>query len=673
MDGKNDEADSLRAVTLQNAQDAFSASQGLEDSFRKQTEWLQITLASIGDGVISTDAVGLVTFLNGVAERLTGWSNEKAIGKPLEDVFRIVNEHSRQPMENPAFRALREGTVVGMTNHALLVASDGTMRPIDDCAAPLRGDRDVAIGSVLVFRDISERKRAELELSRLTAESERLRRLYETILTNVPDLICVLDLQRRCTYANAAFLKMWGWNWEDVKGKGFHELGFPVWQAETYEREIEQVITNKRPVRGEVSLLTRVGTRSFDYIFFPVLSGKGEVQVVAGTMRDITDRMQYEEDLRTADRKKDDFIALLAHELRNPLAPLRNGLQVMRLAGDDASAIVRARTMMERQLGHMIRLIDDLLDISRISRNKLELRRSRVTLAEIVESAVETARPAIEAAEHDLTVTLPAQPLYLDADHTRLAQVFSNLLTNAAKYTENGGKIWLRAERKENEAVVSVQDTGIGIPCDALPNIFDMFSQVDRSVERRSGGLGIGLALVKALVEMHDGAVLATSEGRGSTFTVRLPCLAASQSAASPAETSNGMPTAFPPGRRILVVDDNEDSANSLAMMLRLVGNDVSVAYDGLDAVEVAEQFCPEVILMDVGMPRLNGLDATRRIRANSWGESMLIIALTGWGNDGDKMRSKEAGCDGHLVKPVCLEDLEVLLEQFTKSSRSNK
>jgi CheY-like chemotaxis protein/two-component sensor histidine kinase len=332
----------------------------------------------------------------------------------------------------------------------------------------------------------------------------------------------------------------------------------------------------------------------------------------------------------------------------------------MRLAGGDVDAVAQVRAMMDRQLTHMVRLVDDLLDVSRISRNKMELRRERVLLADAVNAAVETARPLIEAAGHDLQVALPPGPVFLDADLTRLAQVFSNLLTNSAKYTEPGGRIRLSAERRSGQVVVTVRDNGIGIPAEAVESIFDMFSQVDRSIERSTGGLGIGLALVKGLVEMHGGTVTARSPGagEGSTFTVRLP-LAAAKPAPRTAAPDNGQ---HGPARRVLVVDDNRDGANSLAMMLRLLGDEVRTAHDGVEAVEVAGRFRPEVILMDVGMPCLNGLDATRLIREQSWGKRITIIALTGWGQKGDREQSREAGCDGHLVKPVDLSELEKLL-----------
>jgi len=391
------------------------------------------------------------------------------------------------------------------------------------------------------------------------------------------------------------------------------------------------------------------------------LSSNGRM---SGVSLDITERKWAEEALRDADRKKDDFIALLAHELRNPLAPIRNGLQVMRLAGGDVDTVAQARAMMERQLTHMVRLVDDLLDVSRISRNKMELRKERVLLADAVNAAVETSRPVIEAAGHELHISLPSGPVFLDADPTRLAQVFSNLLTNSAKYTQSGGHIRLSAERRADEVIVTVRDNGIGIPAESLGNIFDMFSQVDRSIERSTGGLGIGLALVRGLVEMHGGTVAAESAGagHGSTFTVRLPLLQGKTRA-----RSENAPNSRHESRRILVVDDNRDGADSMAMMLSLMGDEVRTAHDGVEAVELAQQFRPQVILMDVGMPRLNGLDAARRIRAQEWGRDIAIIALTGWGQDGDKERSREAGCNGHLVKPVNLPDLENLLTAASK------
>jgi CheY-like chemotaxis protein len=324
--------------------------------------------------------------------------------------------------------------------------------------------------------------------------------------------------------------------------------------------------------------------------------------------------------------------------------------------------------MMVRQVGHMVRLIDDLLDISRINRSKMELRRSRV-LADVINSAVETARPLIDAAGHNLLISLPPEPVVLDADLTRLAQVFGNLLSNSSRYTERGGHIWLAAQRRDDVVSVTVRDTGIGTPAESLPRIFDMFSQVDRSIERSTGGLGIGLALVKWLVAMPGGTVTALSAGtkKGITFTVELPALA-SHSTPVNLENSDAMPIRAGHGRRILEVDDNEDAARSMARLLQLVGNEARTAHDGVEAVKTADEFRPEIILMDMGMPRLNDYEATRRIRERPWGRSVRIIAVTGWGQENDKVRSQEAGCDVHLVKPVRLPELDELPAGFTSA-----
>jgi signal transduction histidine kinase len=312
---------------------------------------------------------------------------------------------------------------------------------------------------------------------------------------------------------------------------------------------------------------------------------------------------QQAENLRQADRRKDEFLAVLAHELRNPLAPLRNGLQVMKLARNNAAAVEQARSMMERQLAQMVRLIDDLLDMSRFSQGKIELRKERVDLASIVQHAVETSRSLIEAGGHELTVHLPPGTIYVDADVIRLAQVFANLLNNAAKYTEQGGQITLTVERQDSQAIVSVRDTGVGIPAHMLPKVFEMFTQVDRSLERSQGGLGIGLSLVKGLVEMHGGSVEAHSAGHGmgSEFVVRLPVVL---SLAGPVRGEAGEEAAASARRRILVVDDNRDAAISLAMLLRLMGNEAQTAHDGLEALEAAANLKPDVILLDLACRR---------------------------------------------------------------------
>ncbi|HEX5715718.1 MAG TPA: PAS domain S-box protein [Thermoanaerobaculia bacterium] len=664
-----DEERRLRSVALQNANAILLARKRAERDLAAERERLRITLASIGDAVISTDAEGRVTYLNGVAEALTGWSQAEAAGQPLPDIFHIVHEHTRQPVENPALRTLKEGRVVGLANHSVLIARDGTERPIDDSAAPMLDESGTPVGAVLVFRDVSESRRAEEAQARLAA-----------IVESSDDAIISKTLDSIIRTWNAGAERIFGYTAEEAVGRSVTLIIPPDRLDE--EREILGRLTRGERIEHYETLRMAKDGRLLDISLTvsPIRDGEGRVIGASKVARDVTQRKQAEdalqaseqrlresvEALREADRRKDEFLALLAHELRNPLAPLRNGLQVMRLASGDAKAVAKLRDMMDRQLSHMVRLIDDLLDVSRFSRNKMELRRSRVLLADVLSSAVETARPVLEAAGHELTVSLPPEPVHLDADLTRLAQVFGNLLNNSAKYTERGGQIWLTATREGGEVQVAVRDNGIGIPASALPTIFDMFSQVDRSIERSTGGLGIGLALVKGLVETHGGSVEAASPGedKGSTFTVRLPVLE------ERAESAPGTPAEVEPGfngskRRILVVDDHRDSAASMALMLQLMGNEVHTAHDGVEAFESAERLRPQVVLMDVGMPRLNGYETTRRIREQPWGRDMIVIALTGWGQDVDRAKSKEAGCDGHLVKPVNLPDLEKILAEL--------
>lgn len=498
-------------------------------------------------------------------------------------------------------------------------------------------------------------------------DSEQRLRLYETILSNTPDLIYVFDLNHRFTYANEALLAMWGRPWSEAIGRNCLELGYPPEHAAMHDREIEQVILTRRPIRGVVPFTGTHGRRLYDYIFVPVFAEDGRVEAIAGTTRDVTDAKRVELELRDSDRRKDEFLALLAHELRNPLAPLRNGLELLRSADNDPDTLHQLQAMMDRQFSHLVRLIDDLLDAARIRQNKLALQRSRVSLDEVIASALEAVQPISAARGHELTVSLPETPVFIDGDLMRLAQIFSNLLTNSVKYTEPGGTIWLTARLCGAEVEVSVRDTGIGIDPQAFPFIFQMFSQAEGLVQ----GLGIGLALAKTLAEMHGGTIEVMSEGigKGSTFTVRLPVLDGEGEETPAAESAAVKNPTASRQKRILVVDDNQDSAQSMAMLLEMMGHDVRTAFDGLEAVETAEQFQPNLILMDIGMPRLDGREATRRIRAQPWGKSMMIIALTGWGQENDRLASRQAGCDGHLVKPVRLPELEKLLQALDEET----
>ena len=388
---------------------------------------------------------------------------------------------------------------------------------------------------------------------------------------------------------------------------------------------------------------------------------------------EISERHLLEQELRNRvavmaedDRRKNEFLATLAHELRNPLAPIQYAYELMNLAGDNENLRDEAQAILHRQVQHMVRLIDDLLDLSRITRNKLELRRDRIELTAVIEDAVETARPLLEARGHDLRVRLAPGPILVNADRTRLAQVFSNLLSNAAKFTERGGRIRLTSEREGGQIVIRVQDNGIGIAPAMLPRIFEMFVQADRSLERTQSGLGIGLTLVKRVVEMHGGTVEAKSEGigHGTEFAVHLPIDAAPpiEDLGLPAEEAPQESTSV----RVLIADDNEDALRSLAMMLRAMGHEVHTAQDGAEVLEVAATIMPSLILMDIGMPRVNGYDAARRIREQPWGRNITLVALTGWGLEEDKRLAAEAGFDRHVVKPAEASTLRAILAGLT-------
>jgi PAS domain S-box-containing protein len=501
---------------------------------QEQREQLRVTLESIGDAVIVTDIAGRVNLVNPVGQQLTGWGSQEAAGQPLARVFDIKNEQTGRPVENPVARVLAEGVVVGLANHTALTARDGSVRPIEDSAAPIKDEKGRTLGVVLVFRDATEKRRIENEI-------------------------------------------------------------------------------------------------------------------------------------READRNKDEFLAMLAHELRNPLAPLHNALQILRMRGVDAATAERARAMMERQVQHMVRLVDDLLDVSRIMRGKIELHKEPVDVATIIARAVETAQPAIDALGHALEISLPKEPVLVEGDLMRLAQVVSNLLNNAAKYTEQRGRIWLSAERQGEELVLRVRDSGVGISPEFLPRIFDLFVQAEHGVARAQGGLGIGLTLVRRVVEMHGGRVTATSagKGKGSEFIVRLPALSKGGAPRAGAGQEGGGETSPGPSfpcHRILVVDDSTDAADSLATLLRLQGQNVQVAYDGPAALAAAEGFRPELVFLDIGMPGMDGYEVARRLRRQPENEKTLLVALTGWGQKEDRQRSKEAGFDHHLTKPAGAQTLRELL-----------
>ena len=519
-----------------------------------ERELLRITLTSIGDAVIVTDPHGRVTFLNPVAEALTGWSQADALGRPLEEVFRIVNAHTRQPAENPAAQALRDGKVVGLANDTLLIARDGGEKAIDDSAAPVRDEAGRIGGAVLVFRDVTDRQR-------LAAERER----------------------------------------------AVESLG----QSEARYRALA-------------------------------------------------------EQLAEADRHKNEFVAMMTHELRNPLAALRAAVELLtHCALADPDAATAADTLV-RQVDSLDRLTGDLLDLARISRGALPLKREPVSLERVVRQALEEVRPALQARRHELSVTLPPEPVWLEADALRLVQVLVNLLDNAGKYTAPGGRITLAVSRDGDSAVFRVRDTGIGIAPDELPRLFGLFTRLTAMADTTYTGMGIGLALVRSLVELHGGSVEACSEGRGkgSEFVVRLPVRAAPPAPTPPPPVES---PAAPPCR-VVLADDSEGFAASCARLLRRRGHEVLLAGDGEEALNLVHEVRPDVLLLDIRLPGLDGYEVARRLRSAPGLGGVRIVGITGFGDEQHRRQAEQAGFDELLTKPLRLADLERVLADRTTS-----
>jgi len=642
------------------------AAQIAETRAHQRRELFRVTLRSIGDAVITTDTRGCITDLNEVAESLTGWSHNEALGQSLDRVFNIVNEVTRQPVENPASRAVREGVVVGLANHTVLIRKDGQECPIDDSAAPIRNEFGYVSGCVLIFRDVT----AQRLIERNKASQLLTARLLASIVESSNDAIISKSLDGTIQTWNAAAETLFGYTSEQAVGKHI-SLIIPPERIAEEDEIITRLSAGQRIEHFETERFRSDGQHiTVSLTISPLKDDSGNVIGASKIVRDVTERRRLEDNLRKlaadlseTDRRKNEFLATLAHELRNPLAPISNMIEVVKRAGSNGALLKQAHETIERQMAQMVRLVDDLLDLNRITHDRLELRRSDVELATVIEQAVEVARPLIDAAGQKLTIILPEEAIYLNADHARLAQVFGNLLNNSCKYTRPNGAISLSARRNGNDEVwVSVRDNGAGIPPDKIESIFDMFMQVDRSSDRSQSGLGIGLTLVKRLVEMHGGSIEARSAGEehGSEFVVHLPIIDKPRSASAP--VSDGA-SKSPSQRRILVVDDNRDSADSLAMLLEITGNQTYLAHDGVEALESIEKYRPEVVLLDIGLPKLDGHEVCRRVREQPWGKDIRIIALTGWGQEDDRRRSEEAGFNGHLVKPVDYDKLLALLD----------
>ena len=885
----------------------------------EEHEWLRVTLSSIGDAVITTDTAGNVTFLNPVACALTRWTQQAAVGVPLESVFKIINEDSRLTVENPAIRALREGVVVGLANHTLLIAKDDTECHIDDSAAPIRNAAGEVAGVVLVFRDITERKQQEHLLKETLDYAENiiatlrepflalskdlrvktanqsfyetfhvspeetqnqfiydlgnrqwdipgLRTLLEEVLSDhhsvhdyevehdfqtigrkvmrlnalrihkpdsnselillaieditehrqtttslkiseiryrrlfeaAKDGILILDPDtRQITDANPFIAQLLGYTHEEMIGKELFEIGLlkdeaasqaafqelrekhyiryedlPLKSKDGQRREVEVVanlyeengqsviqanirdITERKQVEEALEISETRYRRLFEtaqdailildaptgvitdanpfikqmlgysqeelvgkelwqlglfkditasqevfrelqkegyirYDHLPLESKSGQqvevefvsnvyqvdhTQVAQCNIRDITERSRWErqtqeqtEAMADLHRRKDEFLAMLSHELRNPLSPILNAVHILRLQKDENPLQQKARSVIERQVGQLSSLINDLLEVSRVITGRIQLHLERLDIRGVIEHAVESARPLIDRRRHELLVSLPDEPIWLQGDSARLEQVVVNLLNNAAKYTDEGGQLRLTVQLEDAEIVLRLRDNGVGLAPELLPHIFDLFTQADRSLARSEGGLGIGLSLVQRLVELHHGTVAAESAGLGlgSEFIVRLPALDVPEKPAerTSVETAQQAVQVW----RVLVVDDNVDGADMIAAMMQMFGYETRTVYNGQSALDIAVEYQPDFVVLDIGLPDMDGYEVARRLRQLPQLKNLRLIAATGYGQNSDRQRTKDAGFDYHLVKPIDPEQLQIVLETLAK------
>lgn len=642
----------------------ISEAKRAEEVVREARSRLESTLAAGEIGTWEFDVVNNVVRSDRNLARMYGVSDEEAAGGPLEAYSRAIHPDDRQRLTEAISAALESGHDLQLEYR--LIDPDGNMRWVIARGRVERDSEGKALRLPGVVVDITEQREAE---QALRASEDQRRLALEAAEMGAWNL----DAKTKTLTTDSRFRKIFGVAGDSVS----YEEAVAIIPAEEREDVLAAVAAstsgeNPVPYDLEHRVIHPDGSMRWVYVKGRANVVNGELVSLNGTVTDITERRALEDDLRQlasdlseANRQKDEFLATLAHELRNPLAPIRNSLQILKVAEGDPATTAEAREIMERQVVHMVRLVDDLLDVSRITRGKVDLRLELVDIATVIQQAVETSRPAIEAARQQLTVNVPAEPVFVNGDNVRLAQVFSNLINNACKYSQSGGSIIVTVARQGNSAEISCKDTGVGISAEMLPKVFDMFIQGDSSLERATGGLGIGLTLVKRLVELHNGMVRATSAGpgQGSEFIVSLPVVEAV--AVSPAKTPTNGADKQSAAQRILVVDDNKDSALTLAMLLKKLGHDIQSAHDGLAAYEAAEKFQPAVVLLDIGLPHLNGYEVARKIRQQRWGESMVLIALTGWGQDDDRQKSAAAGFNAHLVKPVEFATLKSLLSDL--------
>jgi PAS domain S-box-containing protein len=634
---------------------------------RRRADELNSHLAAIvessDDAIVSKSLEGVILSWNRGAERIFGYRAEEVIGRPIH----ILIPPERIAEEPHILERLKRGDRIDHYE-TVRVAKDGRRVDISLTVSPIRDSSGRIFAASKIARDVTERR---IVREALRASEERLRQL----LSLMPAAVYTCDLAGRITFYNMRAAELWGRSPDDGDTEQkfcgsyrlYHLDGSPAPLAET---PMAEALRTGKPARDREVVVERPdGSRIIVSVNIdPLFDASGQRCGAINVFQDITGRKRTEEALKLADRRKNEFLAMLAHELRNPLAPIRNAVQLLRRLGPQDPQLQHARDVIERQTQHMERLVGDLLDTSRITRGKITLRKEPLELMHVIGRAMETSRPLIEARRQHLAVSLPKEPVRLRGDVIRLAQVVSNLLSNAAKYTEEGGHIWLTGDVEKGEIVIRVRDDGMGIPAAFLPHIFDLFTQAERSLDRSQGGLGIGLALVRSLVELHGGRVQAFSSGPGlgSEFVIYLPIL--TEDILEP-EVHRAVPHqggSIPPAHhRVLVVDDNIDSAESMALLLKLGGHEVQLAHDGQAALDIAQMFQPHVVLLDIGLPRMDGYEVARRLRNDAAMQKTVLIALTGYGQTEDRRQSKNAGFDHHFIKPVDPEALEALISSM--------
>jgi PAS domain S-box-containing protein len=631
-----------------------------EAELRQAEERMRSVVNHVVDGIISIDERGTVTTFNPAAERIFGYVSADVVG---QNVRMLMPEPYHGQHDGYIRNYVRTGQakIIGIGREVVGRRKDGSNFPMELAISefPL-GESRYFTG---IVRDITERKRAESELRQA---EERMR----SVVDHVIDGIITIDVRGSVQSFNPAAEKLFGYGKDDVLGKNVKML-----MPEPYHGQHDGYISNYTHT-GDAKIIGTgrevVGKRKNDTTFPMELAVSefriGDHRFFTGIVRDITQRKQLEQELRKrvdelaeADRQKNEFLAMLGHELRNPLAPMRNAVHLLRTPGADPDMVIQARDMMDRQLQHLVRLVDDLLDVSRIVREKIDLRQEPVDIAQALERAVETAQPVIDARGHELKTSLPLKPLYVHGDIIRIAQIVSNLLTNAAKYTIEAGPIHLSAELERDQVVIRVKDAGVGIDPELLPRIFDLFVQGDHTLARSQGGLGIGLTLVKRLVDMHGGSIEAKSEGKGqgSEFILRLPML---KPGAKNSSSTRPIATWRRVSRKVLVVDDNVDAAESIAMILRVMGHQVLCVYDGQSVLKLVQGYKPEVVVIDIGLPGMSGYEVAKELRSQEELDGLCLVAVTGYGQDNDRAAALTAGFNEHMTKPVNPDSLAAFI-----------